>query len=159
PDLRFVCADPESLPLNETFDYVVFSHLFDTVDVLGALKCAHHVSNQDTRIIIHTYNHLWQPVLELAGKLGLRTPVIEPNWLTEHDVRGFLELAGFEVLRAHRILLFPKPFPLFSWLLNEVLAILPGLRWLCLVNMIVARPKPVPRQPLEVSVSVIIPCR
>jgi hypothetical protein len=159
PGLRFLCADPENLDLNETFDYVVFSHLFDTVDLLSALRRMHRVSASDTRIIIHTYNHLWQPILELAGKLGLRSPCVEPNWLTEQDVRGFLELAGFEVLRTHRILLCPKWIPLISWICNEVLVALPGIRRLAMIKMMVARPKPLPRNPSEVSVSVIVPCR
>jgi len=147
PSLRFQCADPENLELNEKFDYVVFSHLFDTVDILGALERMHRVSTPETRLVIHTYNHFWQPVLELASKMGLRAPFVEPNWLTEADVRGFLELAGFDVLRTHRILLLPKNIPLVSWFCNEVLAALPGLRKLCLVKMIVARPRPVPKRP------------
>jgi len=159
PQLHFLRADPEDLDLDETFDYVVFSHLFDTVDVLGALQRMRRISTQDTRVVIHTYNHLWQPLLELASKLGLRSKFVEPNWLTEQDVRGFLELAGFEVLRTHRILLCPKWIPLFSWFCNEVLAALPGLRRLAMVKMVVARPKPAPRNPANVSVSVVIPCR
>jgi len=159
PELRFVRADAESLELDETFDYVVFSHLYDTVDVLAALERMHRVSRPETRIVIHTYNHLWQPVLEVASKLGLRSPCVEPNWLTEQDVREFLELAGFEVLRTHRILLFPKWVPVVSWLMNEVLAALPGLRRLAMIKIIVARRKPVARDQAEVSVSVVIPCR
>ena len=35
PDLHFLRSDPEALELDEKFDYVVFSHIFDTVDLLA----------------------------------------------------------------------------------------------------------------------------
>ena len=37
PALEFVQADPEDLNLHETFDYVLFNHIFDTLDILRAL--------------------------------------------------------------------------------------------------------------------------
>ena len=43
PNLHFVTSNPEDLQLDEAFDYVIFSHLFDTVDVLGALRRARQV--------------------------------------------------------------------------------------------------------------------
>ena len=41
PDLTFIEADPEYLDLHETFDYILFNHISDTVDVFRALSdCA-----------------------------------------------------------------------------------------------------------------------
>jgi SAM-dependent methyltransferase len=159
PHLRFLNSDPEELHLNETFDYVIFSHLFDTVDVLAALRSAQRACQSDTRLIVCNYSPLWQPLLELASRLGLHAPFEEPNWLSERDVTCFLELAGFSVVRTHRFMLVPKYVPLLSALCNEVIARLPGIRHLCLMQLIVARPKPQPRTEDNVSVSVIIPCR
>ncbi len=34
PELHFLCAEPEDLELQEKFDYVLLSHLYDTVDLL-----------------------------------------------------------------------------------------------------------------------------
>ena len=39
PDLHFVQSDPEDSNLNQTFDYILFNHIFDTVDILRALEC------------------------------------------------------------------------------------------------------------------------
>src|SRR5205085_722799 len=103
PNLRFLVADPEDLDLPEPFDYVILSHIFDTVDVLRALQSARRVCHADTRLVVCNYSQLWQPLLEWASRLGLRAPFEEPNWLGEDDVKGFLELAGFSVLRTHRI--------------------------------------------------------
>lgn len=159
PHLHFLTSDPEDLQLDERFDYIIFSHLFDTVDVLGALEKARRACHSDTRLIVCNYNQLWQPLLDLASRLRLRAPFEQPNWLSERDVAGFLELAGFSVVRTHRFLLLPKYIPLLSGLCNELLARLPGIRRLCLMQLIVARPKLQPRSEDGVSVSVVIPCR
>lgn len=159
PHLKFLTAFPEELDLNEKFDYVIFNHVFDTVDILGALEKARKHCTDETRMILINYNQIWQPLLEWASKLGLRAPSTEPNWVNEHDIRGFLNLADFKVVRTYRFLLVPKWIPLLSWFFNDVLARLPGFRRLCLMELIVARPVQRPRAEEDVSVSVIVPCR
>jgi hypothetical protein len=159
PSLNFICACPEDLALGEKFDYVVVGHIFDTVDILAALNRVRAHCTQDTRVLIVNYNHLWEPVLEVASSMGLRAPYVEPNWLSSEDVHRFLILSGFAPLRTHQMLLCPKYIPLISWFLNEFLAKLPGLRRLCMIQVIVARPKPVAHDEDETSVSVIVPCR
>ena len=159
PGLNFVQADPEKLSLGETFDYILFDYVFDTVDILRALEAIREHCTPDTRLIIFNYNQLWEPILELASKVGLRSKLIEPNWVSENDIRGFLKLAGFRPVRVHRRFLFPKWIPLFSWFLNNVVARLPGLRRLCLMQIMVARPLSAPIREDDVTVSVIVPCR
>ena len=159
PELRFLTNDPESLDLRETFDYILFDHIFDTLDILRAFQRVRAHCTADTRLIVINYNHFWQPILELATALGLRSRFVEPNWVSENDIRGFLRLAGFQVVRKHRLLLFPKHLPLVSAFVNNVLARLPGLRRLCLMQVMVARPIIAPRKEADVSASVIVPCR
>ncbi len=159
PDLNFICADPEDLAVGQAFDYVIFGHIYDTVDILSALNRIRDHCTQDTRLLIVNYNQLWEPVLEVASSLGLRSPYVEPNWVSSEDVNRFLVLSGFRPLRTHRILLFPKYIPVVSFLLNEFLAKLPGLRQLCMVQVTVARLKPKEHEEIKTSVSVIVPCR
>ena len=159
PHLEFVQKQPEDLELNETFDYIIFSHVFDTVDILSAFESARRHCTERTRLLVVNYNPLWQPLLEFASKVGLRSPFIEPNWVSTPDLRVFLELAGFKPLRTHRTILCPKRIPLLSWLLDHVLARLPGIRRLCLMQVMVARPIVPPRNEEDISVSVIVPCR
>jgi len=159
PDLEFIQSDPEDLEIDTTFDYILFSHIFDTVDILQALRRIRRHCTPDTRLIVINYNQLWQPVLELASKTGLRSKFVEPNWISERDVEGFLHIAGFQHIRTHRLFLCPKWIPLVSSVMNDLLARLPGLRRLCLINAIVARPLPGPKCEDELGVSVVIPCR
>ena len=154
PNLYFVKSDPEALELNETFDYILFNHIFDTVDILRALERIRRHCTPETRIVVINYSQLWEPVLEIASKIGLRSQFVESNWVSENDIRGFLKLAGFRPVRKHRLMLFPKWIPGFSKLLNGLLARLPGLRGLCLMQVMVARPLAEPKQEDDITVSV-----
>ena len=159
PDLHFIRSDPEDFHLNEKFDYILFNHIFDTVDILRAFEHVHEHCTEDTQLVVINYNHLWQPVLEFASKIGLRSQFVEPNWVSENDIRNFLKLAGFQPVRKHRLMLFPVRVPLLSSILNDFLGRLPGLRRLCLMQVIVARPMQKPRSEEELTVSVVVPCR
>jgi SAM-dependent methyltransferase len=159
PQLEFLRAEPQELSLGETFDYVIFNHIFDTVDILTAFQRIREHCTSDTQLVVINYSHFWQPLLELATKLGLRSRFVEPNWVTENDIRGFLRLAGFRLVRMHRLLLLPKWIPLLSTIFNDFLARLPGFRRLCLMQVMVARPITAGRTLDEVTVSVIVPCR
>jgi len=159
PDLRFVCADPEDLALGEKFDYVIFSHVFDTVDLLTAFERVRQHCAPETRLVVINYNPLWQPAVDLASKLGLRSSFIEPNWVNETDLSTFLGLSGFLPIRTHRILVFPKYIPLLGSLLNDFLGRLPGLRRLCMMQVVVARLLPEPKRSEDVGVSLVVPCR
>lgn len=159
PEAKFIRSDPEALNLEDTFDYILFSNLFDTVDVLAAFQRLRRLSKRHTRLVVYNYNHLWEPVLNWASRIGLRTPFVEPNWLSIEDLEGFLRLSGFEVLRTYRIILFPKWIPLVSEFLNRFVARLPLINRLCMVTMLVARVIPEPIDPAKLTVSVIVPCR
>ena len=159
PHLRFLRMAPEELDLGEQFDYIVFNQLFDTVDILGALEKAGNHCTERSRLVIITYNQLWQPFLEWASKIGLRAPCTEPNWVNEQDIRGFLNLAGFRFIRTYRFLLIPKRIPLVSWFFNDFIARLPWFRRLCLMQIVVARPIQMTQYEKDVTVSVIVPCR
>lgn len=159
PDLHFVTSDIESLDLGETFDYILFNHIFDTVDILRALERIRRHCAPHTQIIVINYNYLWQSILDFASKLGLRSKFVEPNWVSENDIRGFLKLAGFRPVRKHRFLLFPKYIPLLSSVLNKFFARLPGLRRLCMMQIMVARPFSEPKREEDLTVSVVVPCR
>lgn len=159
PALEFRTGFPETVRFDEQFDYVLWDQVTDAADIIPALKnlrvcCATH-----TRLILGSYNHLWEPIMSLAEKIGIKMPLAPQSWLSEQDQRNMLHLAGFEPLKTYRLMLFPKWIPLLSEFLNRVIARLPLINRLCMSTFIVARPAPEPRKPETVSVSVIIPCK
>lgn len=117
----------------------------------------HRSNKEDSRILITYYNHFWEPVLSLASKLGLRKSVGVQNWLDGQDLAGLLNLSGFEVISTQKRILLPVGVPVITDIFNKYLANLPVLNNLCLIIVVIARPKPVSEK--KYSVSIIIPAR
>ncbi len=144
PNLEFVHADAHDLSfLKETFDVIILSDFAnDAWDVQRALEQIRPLCTPRTRVILNFYSNLWQGILSLAQRVRLAAPMLEQNWLTAEDLRGMLNLAGFETVRDWREILFPLPIPLLEKFCNRVLVRLPFFRGLALANFIIARPAP-----------------
>jgi SAM-dependent methyltransferase len=161
PDLEFRCMPAEFLDLDgEKFDYIILSDLvgflYDIRLVFERLRSACHAQ---TRIIIHWYSLLWQPILAAAEGTGLKYPLPILNWTTKEDLANLLYLADFEILQTRPHILLPKHVPLLTRFANRFLAPLPLIRQFALTNWVVARPMRLTAEDPTPSVSVICPCR
>ena len=165
PSFNFGVAFPDKdefrtvFSQDEKFDYILFNDIGDTVDVLQALRNLKPLCRRHTRLLVTTYNHLWEPFVTFAEWIGMKVPRTEQNWLSRVDIRNLMKLAGFEALETHLIVLLPKYVPLLSAFLNRFCARLPFLKRLCMTQVVVARALPPPVPTEELSVSVIIPCK
>lgn len=162
PELQFRCDDAESLSEQTTYDYVILSDLLGELgDVWQAFNELHKVTDKQTRIIITSYNYLWEPFLRTAEQLGLKRPQECQNWLSPVDIERLLDLNGYEVVKRGYYLLFPVYIPIISNFLNRYIYHLPLIRKLCLVQYLVAKEVPVitGNSILNHTVSVIVPCR
>ena len=165
PSLNFAVAFPDTDEFREifgpeeSFDYILFNDIGDTVDVLQALRNLKPLCRRHSRLLVTTYNHLWEPLVTFAEWTGMKVPRTEQNWLSTADIQNSMKLAGFEALETHWIVLFPKYVPLLSTFLNRFCARLPFLKKLCMTQVVVGRllAPAVPKE--ELSVSVIIPCK
>jgi SAM-dependent methyltransferase len=157
--IEYRVGDADSLALEETFDSVLWSDLLgDLPDIQNALEHVRSACDSNTRLVFHYHNIFWEPIVKLAQTLGLKTPQLNHNWMTRHDIENLLNLADFEMVSFERKILIPIRIPLLSTLCNRWIATLPGFRNFCLVNIIVARKKVRP-QSSGYSVSIIVPCR
>jgi SAM-dependent methyltransferase len=137
----------------------VVTHLTDVQATLTALRA---VSHARTRLVIYSYSRLWQPLLRVAERAGLKHAPPPESWLPPEEVRSMLALADFEVVRNDYEIVFPAHVPLLADFLNRYVGHLPGLEWLSLMYGIVARPSPhvfPAARPARPSTSVIVPCR
>ena len=160
PGLSFLVGDAEDLPLSEPFDYVVLSDLIGYLDdVQRSFEQLNRVCHTRTRVIITYYNYLWEGVLRAGERLGMKRPQPDQNWLALADLQNLLSLAGFQTVSMGYKVLLPVRIPLLSSLCNRVLANLPLLRKLCLVDIIIARPTPVAIPENTLSCSVVVPAR
>ncbi|PJE64598.1 MAG: glycosyl transferase [Candidatus Ryanbacteria bacterium CG10_big_fil_rev_8_21_14_0_10_43_42] len=158
PTLEWRRDDAEALSLNEKFDYVMLS---DTIGHVEDIERVFHnlpnVTHSETRIIITHINYFWEPMMWLAEVLHLKARQPLQNWISPHDVESMLHLAGFEIVKQGRRMIMPVWIPLLSVFCNRVLAHLPLLSRLGIIQYVVARPAPKDRK--EYSVSIIIPAR
>ncbi len=165
PSFEFAVAFPDkeefqqAFKPDEKFDYILFNDIGDTVDVLQALRNLKPLCHRHTRLLVPTYNHLWEPLVTFAEWSGMKVPRTEQNWLSTTDIRNLLNLVGFEALETHRVVLLPKYLPLLSSFLNRFCARLPFLSKLCMTQVVVARVVPPPVLRERLSVSVVIPCK
>jgi Glycosyl transferase family 2/Methyltransferase domain len=143
----------------EPFDYIAFNDIDDTVDVQQALQNLKPLCARHTRLLITTYNHIWEPLVTLAESIGMKVPRMEQNWFSGADVRNLLTLCGYEMLETRRVVLCPKYIPVISAFLNNFCARLPGVNRLCMTEVHVARLIPPPLERDKLSVSVVIPCK
>jgi SAM-dependent methyltransferase len=159
PQFTYYEAFPEDFLPQEKFDYILLCDVGDIADVQKALLRLHPACRRHTRLLIYSYNDAWELLIALAQRLHLKIPQTEQNWLSEQDLIGLLTLSGFEWLKTYRTALLPKYVPLLSAFLNRVVAKLPWLNRLCMIDVLVARAIPEPVEPSQVAVSVIVPCK
>jgi len=159
PRFSYYESFPENFEAAEKFDYVLLCDSGDIADVQKTLLRIQAACDRHTRLLIYSYNHLWEPLVALAQRLRMKIPQTEQNWLSEKDLIGMLTLSGYEWLRTYRTALLPKYVPLLSAFLNRVVAKLPLFGRLCMIEVLVARLIPKPTDVSDVSVSVIVPCK
>ena len=159
PMFTYFEAFPEDFATQEKFDYILLCNVGEIADVQKTLLRLQSACERHTRLLIYTYNHLWEPVIALAQKLHLKMPQPEQSWLSEQDLIGLLALSGFEWLKTYRAGLLPKYVPFLSAFLNRFVAKLPLIGRLCVVEVLVARAAPKPADISDVTVSVIVPCK
>jgi len=158
-DIKFYKADAEDFNIpgqKGKFDVIILSDLIGVLpDIQKVLEHIKKYCKSGTRIIISFYNFLWEPILNISGKLKLTSKIMQENWLSVDDVNNLLALTGYDNIKKGTRLLLPKYIPLVSSFFNTYVARLPLIRRLCLYTYIVARPVDIePRT--EKSVSVII---
>jgi ubiquinone/menaquinone biosynthesis C-methylase UbiE len=157
-DLRVADASCDALP-EGPFDAIILSDsigLFDDIQVV--LERLRPLLSPRGRLVVTYYNFLWEPSLRLAEQLGIKTAWPDQNWLSMTDIENLLYLSGYEVLRRGTDVLMPANIPGANFA-NRVVAKLPALKELALVDYFIARADPQDDKKNLPSVSVICPCR
>lgn len=161
PNLHFVQADAHALCFHESFDFVILSDLINELwDLQAVLREIQSVIHARTRIIINSYNRMWELPLRLTERLGLAKPSLNLNWFTVADVQNLFDLEGYESIRLWEEFLLPFRIPFLSGFFNRFLIRFWPFRLFALTNFTVARPivdDGIGRK--TPSVSVVIPTR
>ena len=161
PHLRFVVGDAKTLELdNEKFDVILMVHLVGHLNnIQAAFEQLHKVRAAHTRVVVVTYNFLYEFPLRMAERLRLKMPVRCQNWAPVHLLRQLLERADFEIADEVYSLIIPKHIPLLSPLLNALARVFRPLRHLCITQILVARLTGTVSEPEDLSCTVLVPTR
>jgi SAM-dependent methyltransferase len=158
-DLRVLDVERDALP-EGPFDAILLSDAIGMLDdIQRALERLRPLLGPSGRIFVTYYNFVWEPLLKLAERVGLKTRWPDQNWLSMADIQNLLYLAGYEVFRHGTDILMPAQVPGVSLFLNRVAGQLPALREVSLVDYFVARAAPDADAQASASVSIICPCR
>lgn len=158
PEYKFYVADAISFIPETEVEYIIISDLLTSLwDIQSLFKNIRKYSSPNVKIIISTYNYLWEPTLRFGELLHLKAKQPLQNWLAIKDICNILYLEDFEIIRIENKLLFPKYVPIINLIFNTLLANLPIFRSLDLIHLITARP--INFKPREYSVSIVIPAR
>jgi hypothetical protein len=140
-------------------DFIVINgYLHNEADIQTYLEKLRSKIKTTSRLVVTYYSSLWKPLVKLATWFRLRDSEPEQNWIAHEDIKNFLLLSGFELVRNDQKILFPFYFPIISNFINRYIAPLPFFRHLTLVNVAVARPMGENRIE-KPSVSVVVPTR
>ncbi len=168
-DATFIDADIESKSALEKiktygpYDYIILPDTLAFVDDIELTLV--HIKNlcgPSTRIIVASYNYLWEPFLKIGEMLGWKEQKnFDLNWVSHDDLKSFFTLAEMDLLSYESHQLVPFKLYGFGHFLNKWISPLPLIRSLNLRKYVVVRP--IPERKLsnqsKPSVSVVIPVR
>jgi SAM-dependent methyltransferase len=161
PDVKFIEGDVQSFDFssrNEKFDYIILSDLVnDLYDIQKAFENIRPVCNDNTKLIINFYSRVWGWTLKLGEIAGLKKKNLEQNWITVTDIKGLLNLSGFEMIKSWHEILLPANIPLLNSFFNKFLVRIFPFNHLSLTNFVIGRSKPQAKK--DYSVSIIVPAR
>jgi SAM-dependent methyltransferase len=162
PDLEFVCGDVERLPVSGVFDYVIASNVVGyLIDLQAFFRQLIGVTHPSSRVIVAYYNFAWEPVLSIAGQLGLKTREPLQSWLSNDGLVNLVEMADLELVKAG----YRTPLPVGpAWLtrpVNSLLSAVPLVNRLGLISFVTARPRKAEVAPriAKPTCTVVIPAR
>lgn len=123
------------------FDYIILNGtLGESKDVCRLLENLRPACHRSTRLIVYQHNHLWQGLIRLAERLGIKRKGAVQNWVSMRDLSSYLHGMGFQVVRTFRQTLCPLRLGLIGPLINSLSAVVPVLDFLKLNQYIIARP-------------------
>lgn len=139
PEYLFKTADITKFKSDEKFKTVLFFDVIEHVpDMQAALRALHDVLATDGVIILSMANPLWEPILLLGEKMGMKMPEGPHFRMSDKDLIRRAAEAGLKLQKREWYLLFPKHLPLVSALLNWFGQFSP-LNRLCVIEVFVFR--------------------
>lgn len=144
-------------PAQGRFDYLVITSLDRIHDIQELFESLKPLCHHRTKLVLLNFSFLWEPIFNLAERLGLRRSQPRQNRIPTHHIVNLLRLTNFQEVKWSSHLLLPVYIPLLSNLVNRLLAPHSPFRYLASTDVIVARLLIKADRP--VCCSVVVPCK
>jgi hypothetical protein len=141
PRLRFDLHSLAGMEFSEPFDYVILDGLDGIADLHRLFLDLKPAVTRTTRLILLSYHSPRRS-----------------NRFDLPDIENLLTLSGFETLKRFHLFMLSARIPVLAFAFNGLLSRIPGVRRLCPLQALIARPLP-GGVPVRASVSVIVPCK
>jgi len=125
--------------LRETFDWVILSDVIEHLeDREGTFADLRRYCHAGTTIIVNMANPLWEPLLMLAEKAGMKMPEGPHTRLARKDIEALARQNGLKIVKRGKRLLIPKKIPLLH-AINDWFYKIPLIRKLGLIEYLVVK--------------------
>jgi 2-polyprenyl-3-methyl-5-hydroxy-6-metoxy-1,4-benzoquinol methylase len=117
----FIADDITRYEAQETFTTILFFDVIEhVVDMQAALRALRKALEPDGALVITMANPLWEPILMLGEKLGMKMPEGPHYRIPARELISRADTAGLRLVSREWHLLFPKYIPLVSGFINAI---------------------------------------
>src|SRR5208282_243431 len=109
-------------------------------DIQGLLEELLPKLARTSRVLLVLYDPYFRWLYGLANRLGLRKGDLPETFVTRHDLEVLARLSGFDIVQERAVGYFPIRALGLGDLINHLVKLLPGVRWLSLTYLVVLRP-------------------
>lgn len=137
-NLAFFQSSAADFRTDGKFDYVILADVIEHLDdVRGSMRNISSLALNNTKIIISMANPLWEPILDLGEKFGLKMPEGPHERISIKELAGICQDAGLSLERILYHLPFPKYVPIFSNVFNGIIEKIPILYKMGVITVLV----------------------
>ena len=142
PKISFEATTIENFKTNKVFDYIFLADVIEHLEnIPNTIKAINKICTTDTKIIFTYANPIWEPILMLLEKLGLKMPEGPHYRIPFYKFKKILEDNNLQAIERDWRLLLPTNIPLISESINSTFYHIPLLKKLGMLEYIIIEKK------------------
>lgn len=142
PEIRFEAVTIENFKFDKEFDYIFLADVIEHLeDIPSTIKAISSISNSETKIIFTYANPLWEPILMLLEKIGLKMPEGPHYRIPFYKFKKILAANRLATIERGWRLLLPANIPIISNPINSFFHHIPLLQKFGMLEYIIIKKK------------------
>jgi ubiquinone/menaquinone biosynthesis C-methylase UbiE len=125
---------------NDVFDFIFMSDVIEHLDDVGLMvKTISQICSQNTKVVISMANPLWEPLLLVLEKLGLKMPEGPHHRISGKKLEKILQHYNLCIEERGERVLIPAPLPGADWV-NKYFYKIPLFKKIGLIQYWICKP-------------------